>query len=140
MPKPSRSRAELGRLETTGEAESGLGTLEESAGREGVSLSVPFLMIEFNCISDPETFGRFEPDWQGVALGLRFAVAGGPRIFRPADLMMTSSTDAGTSTIVVLMSSCGLVSNEGEGRIFIADGPSGVTGDDSKGESPGEWE
>lgn len=57
----------------------------------------------------------------------------------PADLMITSPTDVGASTIVVLMSSCGLASDKVE-EDFIGEGPSGVTGDDSKGVSAGEWE
>ncbi len=119
---------------------SGLGKQEERVGRGGVCFGVAFLRIECGCISNSSASGRAEADWPGIALGFRFAVAGGPRIFTPADMMTTSSTDVGTSTMVVLMSSCSLASDRGEDDTFIGVGPSGVTGDDSNGVSAGEWE
>lgn len=39
--------------------------------------------------------------WKVDGFGLRLAAAGLPRMLTPDDLMMTSSTDAGASTMVV---------------------------------------
>lgn len=73
-------------------------------------------------------------------MALRFAVAGGPSIFKPADLMMTSSTDDGASNTVVLMSSGSLVFDCGNSGLTFGGAP-GVTGDESKaGVRAGEWE
>lgn len=93
-------------------------------------------------MSTPEVLGRSSTDTCGEGLGLLLAVAGGPRMFTPADLIITSSTDAGASTTVVLKpscASCGWLTDE-DVRLNIGDDASGVTGDDSLGVRAGEFE
>ena len=92
-------------------------------------------------MSDPEVLGRSAPIWPGETFVLRFEVAGGPNIFKPADLMMTWSTDAGASNTVVLIPSGWLLVGCGGGVSTFGDGAPGVTGDGSKaGVRAGEYE
>lgn len=108
------------------EANDGLG--------DGVLSFACFFRIELSCGSAPAVVGP-SPGGNGGGLGLRFVAAGGPRIFTPADLMITS-LEEGASNTAVLKLSWLQTSARGHKMLTggeVVNGASGVAGDESTG-------